>query len=176
MNQKPDKLIPSLYGGVIMAVISAIPFLNFINCFCCAGIMLGGFLGVFFYKNNFTPGTPPLTSGDCLAVGALSGVFGAVIGTLLAYASLMLFGNIMGEFLFDMIRNMNLEIPQEALDAMEESMSAGLTFVSMFMQLIMNLVIDSIFGLLGGLIAYSVYKPKGVITPPAPMPPPPPVQ
>jgi hypothetical protein len=172
MNQKPDKLIPALYGGVIMAVISAIPFINFINCFCCAGIMLGGFLGVFFYKNNFTPDTPPFTSGDCMGVGALAGVFGAVIGTVLAYASLMLFGNIMGDYILNMIRNMNLEIPPEAWDAMEESMSTGMTFISMFIQLISSLVLDSIFGLLGGLIAYSVYKPKGAVMPSAPMPPP----
>lgn len=173
MNQKPDKLIPALYGGVIMALISAIPFINFINCFCCAGVMLGGFLSVFFYKNNFTPDTPPFTSGDCMGIGALAGVFGAIMGTVLTLASLMLFGNIMGEFIFSIIRNMNLELPQEALDAMEESMSAGMTFISMFIQLISNLVIDTIFGLLGGLIGYSVYKPKGVVIPPAPMPPPP---
>ena len=171
MNQKPDKLIPSIYGGVIMALISAIPFLNLLNCLCCAGVMLGGFLAVFFYKNNFTPETPPFTSGDCMGVGALAGVFGAILGTLLSIASLALFGNVMGEFLMNMFKNMNVDIPAEAWEAWEESMSAGVTLFSFFIQLISNLVIDTIFGLLGGLIAYSVYKPKNKFTQ-TPMPPP----
>ena len=44
MNPKPDKIIPALYGGIIMALVSTIPFVSFINCLCCAGIMLGGLL------------------------------------------------------------------------------------------------------------------------------------
>lgn len=171
MNQKPDKLIPALYGGVIMALISAIPFLSLLNCLCCAGVMLGGFFAVFFYKNNFTPETPPFTSGDCMGVGALAGVFGAIIGTILSIASLALFGNIMGEFLMNMFRNMEIDIPAEALEAWEESMSAGVTFFTMILQLVTSLVLDTIFGLLGGLIAFSVYKPKKAMMPP-PMPPP----
>lgn len=170
MYQKPDKIIPALYGGVIMALISAIPFLNFINCLCCAGVMLGGLIAVYFYKNNFTPGTVQYTSGDCMAVGAMAGVFGAVIGTFLSVASLALFGNIMGEFLIQMFRDMNLDIPEEALDAIEQSMSAGLTFFSFFIQLVSSLFIDTIFGLLGGLIGYSIYKPKTTMMPPPPMP------
>ena len=83
MNPKPDKFIPALYGGVIMGIVSSVPFLSAINCLCCAGIMFGGFLAVFFYKNNFTPDTPPYTTGDCMAVGALAGVVGAFVGTVL---------------------------------------------------------------------------------------------
>jgi hypothetical protein len=172
MNSKPDKLIPALYGGVIMALISSIPFISMVNCLCCAGVMLGGFLAVFFYKNNFTPDTPPFTSGDCMAVGALAGVFGAIIGTVLSIAFLALFGNIMGAFILDIMKNMNLNIPGEAIDAIEESLNSPLTFFSMVLQLFGGLAIDSLFGLLGGLIGYSVYKPKGhMIPPPMPQPP-----
>jgi len=173
MNQKPDKLIPALYGGVIMALISSIPFINFLNCLCCAGVMLGGFFAVFFYKNNFTPDTPPYTSGECMGVGALAGVFGAIIGTMLSLVTLALFGNIMGDYMIEMIRKFELDIPMEAFDAMEESMTAGISFVSIMIQLLSSLVIDTLFGLLGGLIGYSVYKPKKSIISPPPMPQPP---
>ena len=171
MNSKPDKLIPALYGGVIMALISSIPFLSMLNCLCCAGVMLGGFFGVFFYKNNFTPDTPPFTSGDCIAVGALSGVFGAIIGTVLSFIFLSLFGNVMGEMIFNMMRNMNIDIPSEALDAMQQSLNSPLTVFTMFIHLFASLAIDTLFGLLGGLIAYSIYKPKHQVMPPMPMPP-----
>lgn len=160
MKQKPDKVIPALYGGIIMAVISSVPFLSFINCLCCAGIMLGGFLGIFFYKNNFTPDTPPFTAGDCMGVGALSGVFGAVIGTILSALFIALFGNIMGDFIMEFLRNADIQVPPEALDALEESLSAGFTIMSLFISFISSLIINAIFGLLGGLIGYSIYKPK----------------
>lgn len=176
MNQKPDKIIPALYGGIIMAIISAIPFLSMLNCLCCAGILLGGFLGVYFYKNNFTPDTPPFTSGDCMGVGALAGVFGAIFGTILSVIFLALFGNIMGRFVAEMIQSMNLNLPEEAMSAIEESMDKGITFVSLVFQFMASLVIDAVFGLLGGLIAFSVYKPKQAPIPPSPMSPPPPVQ
>jgi hypothetical protein len=176
VNQRPDKIIPALYGGIIMAIISAVPFLSMLNCLCCAGIMLGGFLGVYFYKNNFTPDTPPMTSGDCMGVGALAGVFGAVFGTILSVVFLALFGNIMGRFITEMLQNMNVNLPEEALTAIEESMEQGMSFISLIFQFMASLVIDAVFGLLGGLIAFSVYKPKQTPMPPSPMPPPAPIQ
>ena len=173
MNLKPDKMIPAIYGGLIMGLISAIPFLSVLNCFCCAGILLGGFLAVYFYKNEFTPDTPPFTAGDCVAVGALAGVMGAVIGTALSLFILMAFGNVTGRIVMGLLHNLNLNLPQEVWDRIEESMNEGLTAIKIVIDFFGSLIVDSIFGLLGGLIGYSIYKPKPQLMPP---PPPPPVQ
>jgi|ERR1041385_1741257 hypothetical protein len=170
MNSKPDKFIPALYGGVIMAVISTVPFLNFINCLCCAGILLGGLLAVFFYKNNFTPDTQPFTSGDCMAVGALAGVVGAAIGTVLSMLFLKLFGNIMSEIIADLIRNLNVDLPEEVMKSLDESMAMATSPFMMIIHFFSNLVLYSLFGMLGGLIGYNVYKPKQQAMPPPPMP------
>src|SRR5690242_5350672 len=97
MNPKPDKFMPALYGGIIMALISNIPVVNFINCFCCAGILLGGFLAVFFYQKNLTPGSPPLEANDCMLIGLLAGIVGAFVGSFMYLAVTAMFGNIMGE-------------------------------------------------------------------------------
>jgi len=173
MNPKPDKLIPAIYGGIIMGIISAVPFLNFLNCLCCAGVMLGGFLAVVFYKNNFTPDTPPYTSGDCVAVGALSGVFGAIVGTLLSFMFLKMFGNLLGEYIVNLLQGFN--IPEEALQAIEESLKESASMLFVFIRFFSNLVIDVIFGLLGGLIGYSLFKPKQQMMPPPPPSPPAPI-
>lgn len=170
MNPKPDKTIPAIYGGLIMGLISAIPFLNILNCFCCAGVMLGGFFAVYFYKNEFTPDTPPFTSGDCLAVGALAGVMGAVIGTALSLFILMAFGNITSRILLGILQNLNLNLPQDAWDRIEESLNEGLTVFKIMLDFMGSLVIDTLFGLLGGLIGYSIYKPKPQLMPPPPPP------
>jgi len=174
MNPKPDKKIPALYGGIIMGVISAIPFINFINCLCCAGILLGGFLAVMFYKNTFTPGTSPFTAGDCLAVGALAGVVGAVVDTVLSLMFLTMFGNIAEQYILDIIQNMDLQIPEEFYGMFEEAIREQMAGFAIITNFFLALILDSLFGLLGGLIGYSVFKPKGQQplqpTPAPPMP------
>ena len=170
MNSKPDKLIPALYGGIIMAFISTVPFLSFINCLCCAGILFGGFLAVFFYKNNFTPDTSPFTAGDCMAVGAFSGVVGAVVGTVLSVIFLKLFGNVMANVILEFLQNSSADIPDELMESIEQSLTEASSPFMIIVNFFSSLLINSLFGMLGGLIAYSVYKPKHEVMPPPAMP------
>jgi hypothetical protein len=173
MNPKPDKLIPALYGGIIMAVISTVPFLSLINCLCCAGLLLGGFSAVYFYKNNFTPDTPPFTSSDCMSVGALAGVISAVIGTILSLMFLSLFGNVMGEFIMKILREYSSQIPEQTLDQIEGALERKMSVLFIFIGFFQSLILHTLFGLLGGLIGYSIFKPKQQqMMPPPPMPPP----
>ena len=166
MNPKPDKKIPALYGGIIMGLISAIPFLGVVNCLCCAGILLGGFLAVVFYKNNFTPDTPSFTAGDCMTVGALAGVVGTVVDTLLSIVFVALFGNVAKEFILGILREMSLQIPEELMNAIEEALTQGTVGFAIIMNFFSALVLDSLFGLLGGLIGYAIFKPKQQVMPP----------
>lgn len=160
MYEKPDKFIPSLYGGIIIGIISSVPFLNLLNCLCCAGVIGGGILAVFFYKQNFTPETPPYTSGDCLAVGVFSGLIGALVGTALSVIFLSLFGNVVGEYLLEFLKSSDIEIPQEALESIEQAFSQQLTLISIITDLIVSAILYSIFGMLGGLIGYNIFKTK----------------
>lgn len=160
MYEKPDKLIPALYGGIIIGVISSVPFLNLINCLCCAGIIGGGVLSVFFYKQNFTPDTQPFSKGDCLTVGVYAGIVGAFVGTILDVVFLMTFGNVVGQFIMDNIQNMDIEIPEESLEAIKQAFQETISFYSVMFSLISSLILNSIFGLLGGLIGYNIFKPK----------------
>jgi len=157
MREKPSKLMPALYGGVIMAFISAVPILNLVNCLCCAGIMLGGFFAVFFYKKDLLPDMPPLTSSDGIQLGAIAGVFGAIIGSILTAAIMAMFGNVAGETIMQLLEQFRDQMPPGTLEEIERSMSeGGLTFLN----LIISLVVDVVFGLLGGLIGYAILKPK----------------
>jgi hypothetical protein len=164
MPEKPSMLLPALYGGIIMAVISTVPGLNLINCLCCAGVMLGGFMAVFFYKKELTPEMPPLSSGDGIQLGALAGVFGGIIGGLLSIIVFQLAGNVGGEMILKFMEGFRDSIPPEAWDQMEEGIREG--EISVF-NIIIGIIIDVIFGLVGGLIGYAVLKPKQqMIVPP----------
>jgi hypothetical protein len=171
MSAKPNKVLSALYGGLIMGIISGVPFLNFINCCCCAGIMLGGFLAVFFYTNDIKPDMPPLSSNDALAVGALAGVFGAVVASLLEGAVLLAFGNLAGKTIADIITEIYGragvldQLPPQALDQLQSL--ENLSFTPLMV--LRAFIVHPLFGLIGGLIGYAVFKPKQVVVqPPAP--------
>jgi hypothetical protein len=171
MNQQPDKLIPALYGGVIMGLLSAIPFVNLINCFCCAGVILGGIIAVYFYKNNFSPDTPPFTAGDCLLVGLMAGFVGAFVGTALSLIVAAMFGDIMREFAQNVLLNSNLNIPDDLRAKLEEAFAQkSRTGAMVIVSYVFALIIDMIFGIVGGLIGYGIFKPKAEAMPPMPKP------
>jgi hypothetical protein len=168
MNEKPDMKMPILYGGIVIGAISSIPFVNFINCFCCAGILLGGFLTVKFYHDNFPPGDPSFTSSDCIIAGLLAGIVGALISAVISAAILLLFGDLASRTLLDFLKNLNVQIPEEILQKIEESLTQEMTAGKFLINLVFSAFLYGGFGLLGGLIGYNVYKPKGL----TPMPPP----
>jgi len=169
MPNRPGIVLPALYGGIIMGVISAVPGLSLLNCFCCAGIMLGGFLAVFFYKKDLTGGMPLLTSSDGLKLGALAGVFGAIVTVILSKLVTMMLGGADERMVKDLIESMGLadQLPPGTMEQIEQGMGAGLGFF----QIVITFIIDPLFGLIGGLIGYSVFKEKQAL-PAAPPPPP----
>lgn len=131
-------------------------------------------MAVMFYKNNFTSETQPLTSNECMTVGALAGVFGAVIGSILGFFLITMFGNIAGEMMVNWLHRMNFDLPEEAWDQMEESLQESVSPFRLVLQFFFSLILNPLFGLLGGLIGYSVYRSKSAAggLPPS-MPPPP---
>ena len=169
MPEKAGKLMPALYGGIIMGVISGIPFLNFVNCFCCAGVLFGGFMAVFFYKKDLPVEGLQLTSSDGVQLGALAGVFGAIVGSVITGGLLLSMGNVAGEAMYKMIigiydsAGILDKMPPEAVEQMERGIMEGGFSVGKFF---LGLVVDVVFGLLGGLIGYAVFKPKATVVPP----------
>jgi hypothetical protein len=161
MPQKPDKFVPAMYGGVIMGVLSATPFLNVVNCLCCAGIMFGGFMSVYFYKKALTDETEALTSADGMGLGAFSGVFGAVVSSILSGLFFLIFGNVMNEAILGMMQSGGIldQMPPEARGQIEQSMiEQGFSLVGV----VISFIICPLFGLLGGLIGYAIFRKRPV--------------
>jgi hypothetical protein len=160
MSDTQSKLMPALYGGIVIGILSGVPGLNLINCCCCAGVILGGFLSVLFYTRE--PNAPAITSGDALALGALAGVFGAFIGTALTAVMLGTVGGVILEFLRELLDRFGHEIPPDMLEGFEEAIgeSLSLTPVAIIVTFAKFIIIGPLFGLLGGLIGYAVFKPK----------------
>jgi hypothetical protein len=160
MQPKPDHLMPSLYGGLVIAAFWAVPGLNLVNCFCCGGVLFGGLLSVFLYARDLRPEVEPLTMKDCLLLGLYSGVVASVAAVAINVMVSLVFGNVAIEMMERIIRKMKVEMPPEfeaiIAEAKVQKINPAGAFVSIFIYLVPN----TLFSALGGLIGWSLFKPK----------------
>ncbi|MDZ7261995.1 MAG: hypothetical protein ONB05_07815 [candidate division KSB1 bacterium] len=156
MEQQPSKLVPALIGGAFIGIVSSVPVLNFVNCFCCAGVIAGGVLAVYMYNRNLSQEIT-LTNSDGVLLGLLAGVFGAIIGGIL---QTLLNTNLQHalERIMEYSENMPPET-EELLRRLEELEFGPAFFMIMLM---IGLVIDAIFGIIGGLIGVAIFKKKKI--------------
>jgi hypothetical protein len=170
---KPSKLIPVLIGGSAITVISIVPVLNAVNCACCAGVMGGAVLGVWFYKKSF-PADMPFAVGDGVIVGTLSGLVAAPLVTLLQF---LMLGFTSTDFSFQLQDEIDRAFSQAesqatdpaAVEAARELVMqlASTPFLLFLVALLFSLVLFVGFGALGGVIGGNIFKTKIIPPPPA---------
>ncbi len=81
-----NKLKPALLGGLVVGLLSAIPFINY--CCCIWGIG-GGVLAAYLYVKS---SPTPVSMGDGAMVGGLAGVVGGIIYLVIGLPIAILFG------------------------------------------------------------------------------------
>ncbi len=140
-----NKLKPALLGGLVVGLLSAIPFINY--CCCIWGIG-GGVLAAYLYIKS----SPiPVSTGDGAMVGALAGVVGGIIYLVIGLPIAILFG----------------------MAAMQEQLSRSgvqLPFSGVLLMIVSGLaaaVFLIVLATLGGIIGVAIFeKRKGEIPPP----------
>jgi hypothetical protein len=139
-----------LAGGFVAALLNAIPFLNFINCFCCAGIMLGGAFGLYYYdRQGFHK--EYISTATAVTVGLVSGIMAAFISLFLEWMIYHTFGDWQLEMAKNIVEQMD-EVPlyiEEMMTELEKSMGYGFLWASVFFR---NVVVLPVFCLTGSLI------------------------
>jgi hypothetical protein len=143
-----NKLKPALLGGLVVGLLSSIPFVNY--CCCIWGVgggVLAGFLNI---KNSPTPVRP----GDGAIIGALAGVFGGllylVIGVPIAY-----FASGGGAEVEEALRRSGIEMP----------VTGPLLFI---LSGLLGAVILIILSVVGGLLSVPIFEKRKDGTPPPP--------
>ncbi len=160
---------PALIGGAALGVASAIPFLNCLNCACCALVIAGGMLAAYLYfKDLPAPASPPY--GDAALLGALTGIFGAVISTIVQLPFTFLMSGMNARSRVQLQEMMSREEVPEALKGFLNVMasSGAGTAAGILMGLAFSLVLFSIFAMIGALIYLAAFGKKGQPMPPAP--------
>ena len=141
-----NKTKPALLGGLIVGLLSAIPFVNY--C-CCIWAIGGGALACFLYIKS---SPVPVRPGDGAVLGALAGVFGAVIyfiiGVPIAYF-------ISGAAMEELFARSNIQLP----------FTGPLLFI---MSGLIGGLCLLVLSVLGGLIAVPIFEKRKEAAPPPP--------
>jgi hypothetical protein len=158
-----NKLRPAIIGGVVLGLLSVIPFVNFVNICCCLWAILGGLLASYLYiKNSPIPASP----GDGAIVGVLAGVVGGAIAIVIGIPISILMGSVMTSFFVGLLERID---PSQA-EMMRRQIEAGQSVVSAILNGIILAVLLVVFSTLGGLIAVPIFE-KRKRNLPAPPPP-----
>ena len=137
-------------GGLVAAALNSIPVLNFINCFCCVGIMLGGAVALVYYDRSFA-NRQYVTPATAVTLGITAGLFGAFISLGFDYIIYLNFGHWEVEFLYNLLDAME-EVPpalEDMLYELEQDLKAGFIWGSILFR---NLILMPVFCLIGAII------------------------
>ena len=158
-----NKLKPALIGGVLLGLLSVIPFVNAVNVCCCLWAILGGMLASYIYVKN---SPTPANAGDGAILGALAGAIGAVISIILGIPINYAMGPTMRNLILSIVENLD----RQQADLMRRQLEAsGESIASLIINALILAVLLFIFSIIGGLLGIAIFeKRKGGPMPPAP--------
>jgi hypothetical protein len=159
-----DKLKPAIIGGVVLGLLSVIPFVNFANVCCCLWAIVGGLLATsLLVKNSPTPVKP----GDGALVGGLAGLVGAVISVVLGIPIDLATGPVMRNMMVGLMERLD---PRQADIIRQQIEAAGPSIAGTIINALIMAVLLIIFSVIGGLIGVPIFeKRKGGPPPPPPI-------
>ena len=152
-----DFIQPALSGGMFLGFMSSIPF---IGAGCCIWVPLGGAVAAVLLTRQRPSGT---TYGDGAFVGVVSGLFGAVVGTIVQ----MSFRAIMSRMFESQQQQLEqiwqqIGAPGPLPDWLVRLASGEISTVTVVLTFFSNLIMYSLFAMIGGILAVAILnKRKG---------------
>jgi len=141
-----NKFKPALLGGLVVGLLSAIPFVNY--CCCIWGIGGGGLASFLYMKESPTKIGP----GDGAMLGGLAGVVGAliylIVGVPIAYF-------ISGAAMEEAFTRANIHLPFTG-------------FLLFFVSGLLGGLCLLVLAVIGGLIAVPIFEKRTDALPPPP--------
>jgi hypothetical protein len=157
-----NKLKPAIIGGVVLGILSVIPFVNWANICCCLWAILGGLLASYLYIKN---SPVPASAGDGAILGAMAGLVGAIISVVIGIPISILMGSVMKGVMVSLMESVN---PSQA-EMMRSQIEAGQTIAGAIVNGLILAVLLVVFSTLGGLLGVPIFeKRKRDVMPPPP--------
>lgn len=152
-------VMPSLVGGLVMGVLSALPLINFVNACCCLWVVAGGVVAAYLLQQNQIA---PITPDDGALVGALAGLVGAVVSTVLSLPINLLMAPFQ-QAMLERLRETSGSVPPE----FGQLFGSAAGVVATVIGFLFMLVVGPAFSTIGGLIGAMMFRKA----PPPPAPP-----
>jgi len=149
-----SKLQPALLGGILMGVLSALPFVSLGNCCCCLWVVSGGLLAAYLLQQS-QPAA--IEMGDGAGVGLLAGVIGAVAATVLSVPINLTMGPMQQRILERVVENVP-NMPAEMRDAFQNAQARGVGAMASAFSFVVMLVAGMVFSTVGGIIGTVIFR------------------
>jgi hypothetical protein len=152
--QKLDFIQPALAGGMFLGFLSSMPFIMAANCLCCMWVLLGGGIAAMLLMKQRPSG---ITYGDGAFVGVLSGLFGAIVGTVVHIPVQIIFARLNGSQqaqLEEWFRQLGIEGPMR--DWLLRVASGEISAATILFTFFMNLLMWSLFAMIGGILTVAI--------------------
>ena len=155
-----DFVQPALAGGMFLGFLSSIPFISAGNCLCCAWVLLGGGIATMMLVRQRPSG---ITYGDGAFVGVLSGLCGAVVGTIVQMSFRAMASRLFESQQQELERIwQQIGAPGPIPDWLLRAMSGEISTVTVIFTFFSNLIMFSLFAMIGGILTVAILnKRKG---------------
>jgi hypothetical protein len=149
-------LMPALWGGLAIGILSALPFVGALNLCCCLWVVTGGMLAAYVLQSN-TP--EPISAGDGAVVGLLAGIAGAFVYAVVSLPLNMLLGPVQRRAMSSFVEQIP-NLPPEVRDAVGSVGSTEMAALGLIMGFVVMLFVGGIFATTGGLLGSVFFKKK----------------
>jgi hypothetical protein len=157
-----NKLKPALIGGVVIGVLSVIPFVSAANLCCCLWAILGGLLATYLYVKN---SPTPASAGDGAVLGVIAGAIGAVIYLVIGIPIAIAMGPVTRNMIVSLMQN----IDARQAELMRQQFEAqGNAVAPIIIQALIGGGLLFVFAILGGLLGVPIFEKRKGGPPPPP--------
>ncbi len=156
--QGKSYLMPAIWGGLAMGILSALPIVGAFNLCCCLWLVTGGMLGAYVLQSN---SQDPISVGDGAITGLLAGLIGAVVYGVVSVPLTILLGPVQQRALSRALESVR-EMPPEVRDALGNIGNQEVAVLGFIMGFVMMLFLGAIFSTAGGALGAVFFRKKAV--------------
>lgn len=161
---QPSQFTAVLIATFVMVFISITPLVNILNLICCAGIILGGAAGTYYYSRQLEKNGMLIQNKDGIMIGLLAGIISAIICVMATTLMYMILKHNPVEGVYKMTDEFGFKMPPESEQMLrgiyEEYRQKGFSTVMIAVELITRMVSHCIFGPIGGLLVASMINKR----------------
>lgn len=153
----PNIWKPAFIGGILLGVLSSLPYLN---CACCIWVIGGGLLAAYLYVKE---SVFAVTLGRGVMLGFLTGVVGTAVVALFSIP-LILMSSGGSQGIVEQIRQVMDQLPgfpPESREAMDELMDReGFVTILFIFSMLSQLVANCLLAMIGGALGVALFEKR----------------